>query len=113
MRCCGINKSAGCCALRAPESGACGAWPAAASRSLQYMARRRLLTRLCLLTRTDKKRMANVPAVPAGEGPIRHNLGVHNHLDVDTEERYGLEILKLVVADLPQQRIRRLRIRRL
>src|SRR6266508_409649 len=67
-----------------------------------------LLTRLLRLTRTDEKRVADVPAVPAGEGPVIDDLGVHHDLDVHVEERDDLEVLELVVADPAQLRIVRL-----
>src|SRR6266511_5751095 len=67
-----------------------------------------LLTRLLRLTRTDEKRVADVPAIPAGEGPVIDDLGVHHDLDVHVEERDDLEVLELVVADPAQLRIVRL-----
>src|SRR5947208_13058507 len=67
-----------------------------------------LLTRLLLLTRTDEKRVADVPTVPPGEGPVLDDLGVHHHLDVHVEERDNLEVLELVVADPAQPSIVRL-----
>src|SRR5262249_20177592 len=55
-----------------------------------------LLTGLLLLARADEKRVADVPTVPPGEGPVLDDLGVHHDLDVNVEERDDLEVLELV-----------------
>jgi hypothetical protein len=57
--------------------------------------------------------VAQVPAIPAGEGPVHDDLGVHHYLDGHTEERDGLKILKLIVADLAEWLIVRFRVRSL
>src|SRR5438445_13807999 len=59
-----------------------------------------LFTGLLLLTRTDEKGVPQVPTVPAGERPGHDDLGGYHHLDGRTEERDGLTVLKLIVADL-------------
>src|SRR5262245_44967656 len=58
-----------------------------------------LLAGLLLLARADEKRVADVPTVPPGEGPVLDDLGVHHDLDVHVEERDDLEVLELVVSD--------------
>jgi hypothetical protein len=44
--------------------------------------------------------MAQVTAIPTGEGPVFHDLGIHHHLDEDIEEGDALELLELIVTDL-------------
>src|SRR5919109_2523509 len=46
-----------------------------------------LLARLLLLTRRNEISVTDVATVPAGEGPVIYNLGIHHHLDVHVEER--------------------------
>src|SRR5688500_10702861 len=46
--------------------------------------------------------MANITAVPSREGPIRYDLGIHQHFNEHIEEGDDLEVLNLVVADLAQ-----------
>jgi len=69
-----------------------------------------LLTRLLLLTRRDAPDMANITAVPPREGPIRHDLGIHQYFNEYIEEGNDFEILKLVVANLAQLGVALLRI---
>src|SRR2546428_5285273 len=64
-----------------------------------------LHTRLLLLARGDQPGVADVAAVPAGEGPVVDDLGVHDHLDAHIEEGHDLKILELIVADLAQLRV--------
>src|SRR5215475_3310882 len=61
-----------------------------------------LLTGFVLLTRLDQPSMANVTPVPAGERPVRDELGIGHHFDEDIKKGNGLKLLELVVADLAQ-----------
>src|SRR5262249_41802145 len=61
-----------------------------------------LLAGLVLFTRTEEPGGANVAATPAGERPVRNDLGVYHHFDEDVEQGNSLKLLELVVADLAQ-----------
>src|SRR5438093_4511587 len=70
----------------------------------------RLLAGLLLFTRRDSPRVADVAPIPAGKGPVRDDLGVHDDLDEDVEQGNRLEVFELVVADLAQLGIPGLRV---
>src|SRR5437763_1946470 len=61
-----------------------------------------LLAGLFLLTRLNQPRVTNSTTFPAGEWPIRDDLGVRHNFDEDIEQGNGLKLLELVVADLAQ-----------
>src|SRR6266446_10864908 len=63
---------------------------------------RRLLAGLLLFARHDAPGVADVAPIPAREGPVRDDLGVHDDLDEGVEQGDGLEAFELVVADLAQ-----------
>src|SRR6267142_2569661 len=61
-----------------------------------------LLAGLVLFARRDSPGVADVAPIPARERPVRDDLRVHDDLDEHVEEGDGLEVFKLVVADLAQ-----------
>jgi hypothetical protein len=69
-----------------------------------------LFAGVLLRARRDAPRMAQIAAVPPGEGPVGYDLGIHYDFDEHIEQGNAFELLELIVADFAQLRIARRRV---